>query len=59
MKKLSKGARTDLMTYAGVIAAFIVVSVLKSHGGLNRSQSGLLVPICCYIVMAVSLNLTM
>ena len=58
MKKLSKGARTDLLTYAGVIIAFIIVSVLKSKGGLNRSQTGLLVPICCYIVMAVSLNLT-
>ena len=58
MKKLSKGARTDLLTYAGVIIAFIIVSVLKSNGGLNRSQTGLLVPICCYIVMAVSLNLT-
>ncbi len=58
MKKLSKGARTDLLTYAGVIIAFIIVSVLKANGGLNRSQTGLLVPICCYIVMAVSLNLT-
>ena len=58
MKKLSKGARTDLYTYAGVIIAFIIVSILKSKGMLNRSQSGLLVPICCYIVMAVSLNLT-
>ena len=58
MKKLSKGARTDMLTYAGVIIAFIIVSVLKANGGLNRSQTGLLVPICCYIVMAVSLNLT-
>ena len=58
MKKMSKGARSDLITYAAVILAFIVVSVLKSNGSLNRSQSGLLVPICCYIVMAVSLNLT-
>ncbi len=58
MKKLSKGARTDLLTYAGVIIAFIIVSALKANGGLNRSQTGLLVPICCYIVMAVSLNLT-
>ena len=32
MKKLSKGARTDLLTYAGVIIAFIIVSVLKANG---------------------------
>ena len=57
-KNLSKGARSDLLTYAGVILAFVVVSALRKSGGLNRSQIGLLVPICCYIVMAVSLNLT-
>ena len=58
MKRYLKDARADLLTYAGVIVAFIVIYTLKSHGALNRSQSGLLVPICCYIVMAVSLNLT-
>ena len=58
MKRYFKDARADLLTYAGVIIAFLVISTLKSNGMLNRSQSGLLVPICCYIVMAVSLNLT-
>ena len=58
MKRYLKDARADLLTYAGVIIAFLVISALKSNGMLNRSQTGLLVPICCYIVMAVSLNLT-
>ena len=58
MKRYFKDARADLLTYAGIIIAFLVISTLKSNGMLNRSQSGLLVPICCYIVMAVSLNLT-
>ena len=31
--------------------------MLKNNGALSRSQQGLLVPICCYIVMAISLNL--
>ena len=57
-KNRNRSARTDLFTYLGVTVAFIILTVLKSTGGLNRSQSGLLVPICCYIVMAVSLNLT-
>lgn len=57
-RKISKDARSDLFTYLGVIIVFVVVSTLKSNGALNRSQSGLLVPICCYIVMAISLNLT-
>ena len=56
--KISKGARADLGNYIGVTLAFILIYVLKSKGMLSRSQSGLLVPICCYIVMAVSLNLT-
>ena len=48
----------DYATYLGVILAFIVVSVCQSQGLLNRSMSGMLVPICCYVCMAVSLNLT-
>ena len=61
MKNLSsssKKARADYFTYAGVTIAFIVITLLRNAGSLNRSQQGLLVPICCYIVMAVSLNLT-
>ncbi len=54
----SKKARADYFTYAGVTIAFIVITLLRNAGSLNRSQQGLLVPICCYIVMAVSLNLT-
>ena len=60
MKNLTKtkNRRTDFLTYAGVCLAFVIISVLKSNGALTRAQTGLLVPICCYIVMAVSLNLT-
>ena len=60
MKKISsssKKARADYITYAGVIAAFIVLTLLKNSGGLNRSLQGLLVPLCYYMVLAVSLNL--
>ncbi|MDD6022475.1 MAG: branched-chain amino acid ABC transporter permease [Acutalibacteraceae bacterium] len=57
-KKLSGAAKKDLLTYVFVIAAFIIVNILSSAGVLGRSKQGLLVPICCYIVMALSLNLT-
>lgn len=60
MKKRRSNNRTrrsDFITYGMVIVAFIVVSILQSAGLINRSLSGQLVPICCYIVMAVSLNL--
>ena len=53
-----KKNRTDLFTYLGVIAAFAVMSLLSVSGSLSRSLSGQLIPICCYMSMAVSLNLT-
>ena len=56
-RAISRSARSDLINYIAVCAAFVVITVLKNNGALSRSQQGLLVPICCYIVMAVSLNL--
>ena len=58
LKSLKTTTKVDFATYLGVIAAFAIVSLLKNGGFLNRSLTGMLVPICCYIVMAVSLNLT-
>ncbi len=57
-KTMSKSFRQNLITYAMVTAAFILMMVLKGAGALSNSLSGQLVPICAYIVMAVSLNLT-
>lgn len=58
INKISGAAKKDYLTYLVVIIAFVVVSILSSAGALGRSVQGLLVPICCYIVMALSLNLT-
>ena len=55
---LKKTTRVDFATYFGVIAAFIITTILQNNGSLKRSVIGLLVPICCYMSMAVSLNLT-
>jgi branched-chain amino acid transport system permease protein len=57
LKSLKKTTKVDFATYLGVIVAFVVLSILQSGGALTRSVSGMLVPICCYISMAVSLNL--
>ncbi len=57
VKSLKKTTRVDFATYLGVILVFLAVSALQSGGLLTRSVSGMLVPVCCYIVMAVSLNL--
>ncbi len=58
IKGLKKTTKVDFATYLGVILAFVLFSVLRDAGVLNRSITGMLVPICAYIVMAVSLNLT-
>lgn len=58
MRKIKTTTKIDFATYIGVIIAFVVITVLMNGGMLTRSFSGMLVPICCSIVMAVSLNLT-
>ena len=57
-RSLKKTTVVDLATYLGVTVLFVVMYSLQSSGSLTRSLSGLLIPICCYMSMAVSLNLT-
>lgn len=58
MKIINKSNKRDFVTYLMVIVAYIVLLFAKNANILNRSQKGMLIPICCYIVMAISLNLT-
>ncbi len=56
--KLSKSTRSNIITYGMVIIAYLIVQLLVSQGIISNSLQGQLVPICVYIVMAISLNLT-
>ena len=47
----------NLITYGLVTAAFFLCSFWQSHG-MSYTLQDMLIPICCYIVLAVSLNLT-
>lgn len=62
MKKFFKKIGPNAITYGMVIVAFLVcqlaLSGLIDGFKMSRSLKGQLVPICVYIVMAVSLNLT-
>ena len=62
MKKSTKGFLNNLITYAIVIIAFVFTQMALSKMipgvTISRSLKGQLIPICVYIVMAVSLNLT-
>lgn len=47
-----------MITYAIVVVAYIVVQILMGTGHMSSLMKGLLVPFCIYVIMAVSLNLT-
>ena len=57
-KNMKTITKVDFATYLGVILAFIVVSICQAQGLVSRSLGGMLVPICCYVCMSISLNLT-
>lgn len=59
MKKIWNNSitRTNLITYLSVMVAFVIMQCLRSFGMLSSSLEGQLIPICVYIVLAVSLNL--
>lgn len=57
-KSMRPASRSAFINYGIVIVAFVVVQILLGQGILSNSLESLLVPVCCYIVMAVSLNLT-
>ena len=48
----------NYITYAFVIVAFVVLQLLANGGGLSSTLKGQLIPICAYVTMALSLNLT-
>ena len=56
-KKLDKNFREKTVNYGIVLVAFLVIQILSATGSLKNSISGQLVPICTYVVMAISLNL--
>lgn len=56
--KISKNTTNNLLTYGMVIAAYVIVQLLVSGGHVSSLMKGLLVPLCIYVIMAVSLNLT-
>ncbi len=57
MNTKNKVFRQNAITYAIVLIAFIIIEPLNATGRLSSSMSGLLVPFCYYIILAVSLNL--
>lgn len=57
-KKLNKTAKTNLITYGIAFAAFAAAQLMIATGSMSSLMKGLLVPLCTYAILAVSLNLT-
>ena len=57
-KPMSSASRSAFINYGIVIVAYVVIQIMLGQDMLSNTLQSLLVPVCCYIVMAVSLNLT-
>ena len=58
LKNMKKTTKSNLVIFGIVLAFYLAVSLMKAGGMLTSSFAGQLVPICAYVVLAVSLNLT-
>ena len=56
MKNLSKNTKSSLTTYGMVVAAYIICELFLRTGHMTSLLKGLLVPLCVYAILAVSLN---
>lgn len=55
---MKKTLRSNLITIGLVVAVYIIVQILIATGNISSLMKGLLVPLCVYAILAVSLNLT-
>ena len=58
LKSLNKFTVTNIKCYGMVIIAFAILYPMLQADMISNKISGLLIPICAYVVMALSLNLT-
>ena len=58
MKNMSKTTKSSLITYGLIVLAYVVAEIFMKTGHMTSLLKGLLVPLCVYAILAVSLNLT-
>lgn len=56
-KTINKKTKNNLITYGIAIIAFAVMQTLIMTGNISSLLEGLMVPLCIYVILAVSLNL--
>ncbi len=56
--KLKSSTANNLVNYAIIVVLFVAAQLASGAGMMGSHLTGLLIPICYYIILAVSLNLT-
>ena len=56
-KNMNTVTKRNTVTYAIVIAAYLIIQMLVMTGSISSLMKGLLVPMCVYAIAAISLNL--
>lgn len=56
-KKVSKYTKSNIITYGAIVIIFALVQFMVNAGSVPSLIQGLLVPLCTYSILAVSLNL--
>ena len=55
---INKSTRSNAVTIGGILIAYVVCTALINYGNMSNLLRNLLVAMCYYSIMAVSLNLT-
>lgn len=58
LNKLNKTTRNNLITLGIIVFVYIICRIMMAAGLMSHLMMGLLVPLCYYSILAVSLNLT-
>lgn len=58
VRRLRGQTKDNLITYAIALGMFAVAQIFSATGSMSSLFQGLLIPLCVYAIMAVSLNLT-
>lgn len=56
--KMSKTTKQNFMTYGLVLLVYLLMQVYINSGSISSLLKGLLVPLTIYVILAISLNLT-
>lgn len=57
LNTMNKTTRSNAITYLLVAVVYLVIQLLVTTGNISSLMKGLLVPLCVYVIAAISLNL--